>query len=60
MKDPISRHVKLDDRWNGRVTWIGKADRGNQHTTFSTDGRAVELYRSIRRILSVNDGRLRP
>ena len=34
MKDPISRHVKLDDRWIGPVTWIG----------------AVELYKSIRRI----------
>ena len=34
----------------GPVTWIGKAGRGDQHMTVSTDGRAVELYRSIRRI----------
>ena len=27
VKDPISRHVKLDDRWIGPVTWIGEADR---------------------------------
>ena len=50
VKDPVSRHAKLDDHWIGPVTWIGKADRGDQHTTVSTDGRAVELYRSIRRI----------
>ena len=49
-KDPISRHAKFDDRWIGPVTWILKADRGDQHMTVSTDGRAVELYRSIRRI----------
>ena len=51
MKDRISRHAKLDDRWIGPVTWIGKADRGDQHKIVSTDGRAVELHRSIRRIL---------
>ena len=32
------------------MTWIGEAERGDQHMTVSTDGRAVELYRSIRRI----------
>ena len=50
VKDPISRHAKLDDRWIGPVTWIGRADRGDRHMTVSTDGRAVELCRSIRRI----------
>ena len=50
VKDPISRHAKLDDRWIGPVTWIGKADRGDQHMIVSTNGRAVELHRSIRRI----------
>ena len=35
-----------------------KADRGDQHMTASTDGRAVELYGSIRRILlSTIEGR---
>ena len=50
MKDPISRHAEPDDRWIGTVTWIGKADRGDQHMTVSTDGRAVELCRPKRRI----------
>ena len=29
VKDPVSRHAKLDDRWIGPVTWIGKTDRGD-------------------------------
>ena len=44
VKDPILRHAKLDDRWIGPVTWIGKADRGDQHMTVLTNGRALELY----------------
>ena len=27
------------------MTWIGKAERRDQHITVSTDGRSVELYR---------------
>ena len=50
VKDAILRHAKLDDRWIGPVTWIGKADRGDRQLTVSRDGHAVELYRSIRRI----------
>ena len=50
VKDPISRHTKLGDRWIGPVTWIGKTDRDDQHTTVSTYGRAVELYRATPRI----------
>ena len=48
--DPISRHAKFDGRWIGPGTWIGKADRGDQHMTVSPGGRAAELYRSTRRI----------
>jgi len=50
VKDPVTRQAKLEDRWIGPVTWIGKAERGDQHMTVSADGRAVELYRSVRRL----------
>ena len=58
VKDPISRHAELDGRWIGPVTWIGKADRGDQQMTqmdapWSSTGRYVGF-------LCVNDGRLRP
>ena len=43
---PVTRNAKLDDR----ATWIGKAERGDQHITVSADGRSVELYKSMRRL----------
>ena len=39
VRDPVTRHAKLDDRWIGPVTWIGKAERGDQHMTVSADRR---------------------
>ena len=50
VKDPVSRHAKLDGRRIGPVTWIGEAERSDQHMTVSTDARAVELHRWVRRI----------
>eukprot|EP00974_Lingulodinium_polyedra_P128389 11205895-Lingulodinium_polyedra.AAC.1 len=42
VKDPAVRKAKLDDRWLGPVTWVGKVERGDQHLVVSSDGRSTE------------------
>jgi hypothetical protein len=49
LKDAGLKQAKLEDRWLGPYTWVGKSDKTDEHIAVSEDGRSVKTGRPIRR-----------
>ena len=50
MKEPGLTQAKLEDRWLGPWTWLGKTDMGDKHMCCKSDGKSISMGRSIRRL----------